>query len=74
MASQQAFAARDRGDTTAKGLLRSGAMSADSAMDMTLSGQFTIPYEFPKPGRYKIWVQVKPNKQVLTAAFVADVH
>ena len=34
---------------------------------MPMSGQLTFPYEFPKPGRYRIWVQAKPNRRVLTA-------
>jgi hypothetical protein len=32
-----------------------------------------LPYEFPSPGDYHIWVQIKTAGQVLTAAFETNV-
>jgi hypothetical protein len=32
-----------------------------------------FPYEFPKPGRYRIWVQVKTGGAVRTGVFDAEV-
>jgi len=74
MVSQQAFALRDRGDTTAGGRLRPEALAADAMPAMSMSGELTFPYEFPKPGRYRIWVQVKPDRRVLTGTFDVDVR
>jgi hypothetical protein len=72
--AQQAFLARDRGDTTVAGRLRiaSDSMSMRTQMD----GRLAIPYEFPKAGRYRVWVQARPrgSAEVLTGAFDFDVH
>jgi hypothetical protein len=32
-----------------------------------------IPYEFPEPGNYRIWVQFKQGNAVRTAVFEAQV-
>jgi hypothetical protein len=37
------------------------------------SGIVTFPYAFPKPGLYRIWVQVKRNGRILTGVFDAEV-
>jgi hypothetical protein len=73
--AQQTFAARDRGDTTASGR----PMLADTTsmgMPMSMDGRLDFPYEFPKAGRYRVWVQVRPSigARVLTGAFDLDVR
>jgi hypothetical protein len=72
--AQAAFLARDRGDTTVTGRLR---VTGDSMrMPARMQGRLSIPYEFPKSGRYRVWVQARPqgSAQVLTGAFDFDVH
>jgi hypothetical protein len=32
-----------------------------------------LPYQFPAPGNYRIWVQFKNGDRVLTAVFDAQV-
>lgn len=72
--SQRVFALRDRGDTTSTGRLRADSLAAATLPVMSMSGELTFPYEFPKPGRYRVWVQVRPDRRVLTGAFDVDVR
>jgi hypothetical protein len=34
----------------------------------------SFPYEFPKPGRYRLWVQVKVGGKIMTGVFDAEVE
>jgi hypothetical protein len=72
MGAQQAFAIRSRGDTNSVSV-GLGVARADSAMAhmpaMSLSGDVSFPYAFPREGRYRVWVQVKRGGAVHTAAF-----
>ena len=71
---QEIFRARDRGDTTARGRLHSDALTPMRMADMPMDGTVSFPYEFPKAGRYRVWVQVKPAVRVLTGTFDVDVR
>jgi len=57
MASQQLFA------------LREGASNPMPASFDGPSNDVSFPYEFPKPGPYRVWVQVKINGEILTGVF-----
>jgi hypothetical protein len=71
ISAQSAFAARDRGDTTSNGkpLLAVDSVPSGMTAGMSTSGRLSFPYEFPRPGHYRIWVQVKPNEQVMTGVY-----
>lgn len=74
MVAQEAFALRDRGDTSRTGRLNIASLSSSDMSAMTMPGEVSFPYEFPKPGRYRLWVQVKPADRVLTGVFDVDVR
>ena len=71
MASQMAFALRNRGDTTPAGRLR---LDDAPAMDGMMTRPDTVrtlsfPYAFPSAGRYRVYVQVRVKGDVHTTAF-----
>jgi hypothetical protein len=47
---------------------------AHAAHVMPAPADLSIPYAFPKAGRYRIWVQMKHEGRVRTAAFDANVQ
>ena len=74
MAAQDAFAIRDRGDTTSSGRL----VLVDHAKHMavradTMPSVIEFPYEFPKGGEYRVFVQVKRGGRIHTGAFAVNV-
>ncbi len=79
MASQLALTLRTPADSVAGSLGRRLSQAdppAGHSMPMPdgAMGQFSIPYGFPKTGRYRLWVQVKHAGHVQTGAFDADVE
>jgi len=79
-AAQDAFRARDRGDTTAAGRLilaheqhAAPAPAATPSDSSALPSSIEFPYSFPRSGSYRLFVQVKRNGRVLTGAFAITV-
>jgi hypothetical protein len=72
MASELAFALRDRGDTTIDGRLRLGDAPMDMAPEQALR-EIAFPYAFPSAGAYRVWVQLRVRGTVRTAAWDVNV-
>jgi hypothetical protein len=76
-ASQLVFQLRQPGDTTAGILGRRITAFEDTAAHAGMPGMapaLTFPYSFPRPGRYRMWVQVKRAGRILTGAFDLQVN
>ena len=71
MAAQQAFAAKDPA-APMPGTMAGMGHAAMPGTASTAAG-ISFPYEFPQPGRYRLWVQVKSGGAVRTGVFDAEV-
>ena len=73
MAAQEAFAVRDRGDTTTAGRLILPDHAVHTAKNDSTPSIVDFPYAFPRSGSYRLFVQVKRNGRILTGAFAIPV-
>jgi hypothetical protein len=72
MAAQMFFAKKVATET---GAPAADGMDSMPGMDQPAPGDssISIPYEFPSPGNYRIWVQFKTAGKIMTAVFDASV-
>jgi len=75
LAALETFVLRQPGDTV-RGALGKRLRAMETGMGEpgeVGSGVVSFPYAFPKPGAYRIWVQVKRAGRILTGAFGTEV-
>jgi hypothetical protein len=72
MASETAFALRERGDTTSTGMLRIDTTSTSMETSQSVR-EIDFPYAFPSAGDFRVWVQLRTKGGVRTAAFDVEV-
>ena len=77
MAAQSYFETKLVNETKSESLASSTDAPQDHMMhhhhSASASSWVYLPYEFPEPGNYRIWVQFKINGRILTAVFDATV-
>jgi hypothetical protein len=77
MAAQSFFESKLASETKSYSAVVSPERTPDSAMHHHHSAaavsSVSLPYEFPEPGNYRIWVQFKTNGRIVTGVFDAMV-
>jgi hypothetical protein len=78
MAAQSFFETKLANETKSESSVPPSDGPQDHAMHHHHSGSVIssvyLPYEFPEPGNYRIWVQFKTNGRIVTAVFDATVN
>jgi hypothetical protein len=75
-AAQQTFLVRGRADTAwgVVGRRLTEAQGPMGRMGAPATADVSFPYAFPKPGLYRLWVQVKRSGRILTGVFDTEVQ
>jgi hypothetical protein len=78
MAAQSFFETKLANETKSDSLAPSSDAPQDHMMhhhhSASAISSVYLPYEFPEPGNYRIWVQFKINNRIVTAVFDATVN